>query len=814
VRWILARFWPETKPIRGRLYLSLLLVVIGPVLSTAALWLFKIVIDKVVVPHDFRLFPLLAGVYLGIAVVEGIVGFADQYVATSASERFVLALRAKVFSHLHRLSISFFESRPLGDLLSRLTGDIAAIEDLLITGAGQALTYLLQVLLYTGALFFLDWRLAGAALIATPGFIAAASYFSGRIKIASREKRKRTGALTAVAEESFNNAALVRAYDQSEQESERFREQTEGAFRAQMAATRLQALFAPLTDLLEVVGVLAVIGLSVFELASGRITIGGLLAFVGYATQLFSPLQGLGQLSNQVYAAAAGAERVIELLDEKPTVSDPEQPRPLVRATGALSLRGVSFRYPGGTTNGGPTDALSDLVLDIEPGQKIAVVGASGAGKSTLAKLLLRFYDPDDGVIALDGIDLRELALTDLYRNVTAVLQETLVFDGTIRDNIRWGSPDATDDDIITAATAADAHEFITALPDGYDTRVGQRGRKLSGGQRQRVAIARAMIRDAPVLLLDEPTTGLDAESTARILAPLHRLMAGRTTIIISHNLLTVTDADRILYLEHGRIAGIGTHTQLVESNPGYAQLYQRNQEVPHVEQPTDSLAEVNATMPSAAPPKMAVSWVRYQYPGHERDALAEVSFTVSTGGCVAVVGPAGSGKSTLLRLLRGQLEPTSGKIRYQGSDNWRVDPALRHRIALVPKDGVLTEASIGRNIAQDRPGASSADVVAAAEISGAAQFIGELPERYTTQLGAEGYRLTEGQRRRVLIARALITRPGVLLLDEPTAGLESHERQEMLGELCRLAVDYTLVLATQDPLVTALADHVVTLRH
>jgi ATP-binding cassette, subfamily B, bacterial len=250
-------------------------------------------------------------------------------------------------------------------------------------------------------------------------------------------------------------------------------------------------------------------------------------------------------------------------------VTDPVSPRPFGRARGAVHLDGVSFTYPG-------VDApsLADLRFSVEPGQKLAVVGASGAGKTTLTKLLLRFYDPDRGRITLDGVDLREMTLHDLRRNLAVVLQETLVFDGTIRDNLVWGRPEAREREIVAAAVAADAHEFICALPDGYDTRIGQRGRMLSGGQRQRLAIARAMIRNAPVLLLDEPTTGLDAGSTERVLTPLRRLIAGRTSLIISHNLLTVTDADQIMFLEKGRIAAAGTHPELLTSCPAYAQLH------------------------------------------------------------------------------------------------------------------------------------------------------------------------------------------------------------------------------------------------
>jgi len=234
----------------------------------------------------------------------------------------------------------------------------------------------------------------------------------------------------------------------------------------------------------------------------------------------------------------------------------------------------VSFSYPDATR-----PALDALTFAIAPGQTVAVVGASGAGKSTLGKLLMRFNDPDTGRITLDGYDLRDLPLASLRSNISAVLQETLVFDGTVRENILWGKPDATEADLMAAAIAADAHEFITALPEGYHTRIGQRGRLLSGGQRQRLAIARAMIRDAPVLLLDEPTTGLDAGSTQRVLAPMRRLMSGRTTLIISHNLLTVTDADQILFLRDGRITGAGTHHQLLATNADYAHLYRLHQE-------------------------------------------------------------------------------------------------------------------------------------------------------------------------------------------------------------------------------------------
>ncbi|NMH77893.1 ABC transporter ATP-binding protein [Pseudonocardia xinjiangensis] len=587
LRTIFRRFWPETRPYRGRLWLGLVLVAVGPLLSAATIYLLKILIDDVLQPHDFHLFPLVAGAYLGLTLVGGIVAFFDEYLAAWVGERFILNLRSRIFGHLHRQSSTFFDRNELGDVLSRLTGDIAAIEQLILSGVGSGLSYVFELVFFVAALFYLDWRLALAALIAAPGFLFVARSFSSRIKVASGEKRRKTGSITSVAEESFSNAALVRAYDRWDEEQARFDTENLASFRAQMRATRLQAMFTPLTDLLEVIGVLLVVGFAVWELANGNVTLGGVLAFVAYLTQLYGPIQALGDLANELFSASAGAERVIELLDLTPAVVEPADPLPLARAHGALQVHNLSFRYEDADH-----PALSEIDFSVEPGQRIALVGPSGAGKSTLAKLLLRFSDPDTGSISLDGHDLRELALADLRRNIAPVLQETLVFDGTIRDNILWGRPGATEDELVRAAAAADAHSFITQLPDGYDTRVGQRGRLLSGGQRQRVAIARAMIRDAPVLLLDEPTTGLDAESTQRILAPLRRLMAGRTTIIISHNLLTVTDADRILYLEDGRIAAAGTHTELLSASPGYARLY-------HLQGTTPALAEIEpATEP------------------------------------------------------------------------------------------------------------------------------------------------------------------------------------------------------------------------
>ncbi len=568
------------RPYRWRLLLSCALVAVAPALDAAQIWMFKLLVDDVLVPAEFAAFLPIALVYLGLAAAQALFSFGDELLATWIGERFVLDLRTGVFRHLNGLSLDFFDRRELGDTLSRLTGDIDAIEALLVSGVARALSYLVQIVVFTAALFYLNWRLALAAIVVAPVFGLAARWFSRRIKQASREQRRRAGSITATAEEGLANLALVQAYDSVTAQTARFHRENLGRFAAQMAATRLRAAFSPLVELLETVGVLAVLGMGIWELTQGRITLGGLLVFVAYLGRMYSPVRGAGRLSNTLFAAAASAERIIELLDQRPTVRQATHPVRLHRARGSLVVRGVGFGYAGGPP------VLHDVTFEVRPGQTVAIVGPSGAGKSTLAKLLVRLYDPSSGSVELDGHDLRRYELADLRVNTSVVLQELLVFDGTVRDNILFGKPGATDDQLLAAAVAADADRFIAELPDGWDTRVGQRGRLLSGGQRQRIALARAMVRDAPLLLLDEPTTGLDAESGDRVLAPMRRLMAHRTTLVISHNLLTVTDADQILYLEDGRLTGAGTHDELLDDHAGYTRLYRLHHQRPLVPEP------------------------------------------------------------------------------------------------------------------------------------------------------------------------------------------------------------------------------------
>jgi ABC-type multidrug transport system fused ATPase/permease subunit len=568
-REVFRRFWPYTRGRRRWLVPLVLFSLTGPLVDAAELWLFKIVVDDVLVPRDLRPFLWIAPVYLGLVVASGVLGFADDMTATWVGERFLLTLRADVFRHVQQLSLGFFERRRLGDVLSRVTGDVDAVETFLLSGVADVLYNVIRLGVFLGLLFYLRWDLTLLSLVIVPLFWRAARHFSRLAREASRERRRRSGSLSAVAEESLGNVALVQAYNRQGWEERRFERENVGKFQASMTTARIRAVYRPVVELIEVSGGLAVMGLGTWKLAQGQLTLGGLLVFLALIGKLYSPIRDLSRLGSTFYAASASAERIIELLDQHPQVVESADAHRIGRARGEVEFDGVSFRYPGT-----PGLALSEVSFHVSPGESLALVGASGAGKSSAAKLLLRFYDPDRGAVRLDGTDLRELALSDVRESLAVVLQETLVFHGTVRENIAYGRPGATDAEIVAAARAADAHDFIRLLPDGYDTMVGQRGRTLSGGQRQRLAIARAMIRDAPVLLLDEPTTGLDARSGLRVMDPLRRLMAGRTTVVISHNLLTVRDATRIVVLDHGRVLETGTHDDLLARGGAYAGLH------------------------------------------------------------------------------------------------------------------------------------------------------------------------------------------------------------------------------------------------
>ncbi|WP_246083679.1 ABC transporter ATP-binding protein [Nonomuraea diastatica] len=528
---------------------GVVLAIVAALCEVAAIRLFGHITDEVLTTKELGAFWTPAFTWLGLAAVAGAASFGGTYITALGAERFLLTLRDRVYAHLQTLAPEFSEKRRLGDLMARLTDDVEAIEELVGSGVVKAITTVASVIFFAGAAFFIRWDLALITMALIPAFLVVSKVFAAKFRIAAARERQSNGVMNSVLEEGLANQPLVQAYNRQGAESRRLHGEGRNWLRANMTQAWLSGLYGPAVQVIETVCLIVILGFGAWEIAAGRLTIGGLLAFAAYLAMLYPAVQGLGELALTVSEAAAGSDRVIEILRTGATVTDAPDAVPAGRSRGRITFERVGFAYPGrGRT------VLRDVSFTAEPGDVVVIAGPSGSGKSTLAKLLLRFYDPDAGRILLDGADIRGLTRRSLRENVTILHQETLMFSGSVRDNIAYGRPGASHDEVIRAAEAAGVHDFVKVLPQGYDTPVGQRGRLLSGGQRQRIAIARAILRDAPVLVLDEPMTGLDAATAAQVMKPLRRLMAGRTTLMITHDTRHVPEGARRVELEPVRV--------------------------------------------------------------------------------------------------------------------------------------------------------------------------------------------------------------------------------------------------------------------
>ncbi|MGW6013837.1 ABC transporter ATP-binding protein [Streptomyces sp. NPDC055210] len=568
VREAFARFWPLTRGDRRWLLLIIACVIVSALAETASILLFAELTDHALQAGSLSAFWGPAGAWLAVAVLGAVVGYLGNSLAIRTAERFVLRLRAGVFRHVQDLPPHFFQRYRRGDLVERLTGDVEAIEQMVVSGAVGAVSAAFSAVFYSAAALWLRWDLALVTFLLAPLFLVAARRFAGRIQKAARDERTADGAITSVVEESLGNIVLTQAYNRRGAEEERLDREARAWLRASVRGARASEMYEQFVEVVETLCVLTVIGLGAWEIAQGRMSLGQLLAFAAFLGYLYPPVRDLGQLGLTLTAATAGARRLQEILDTEPAVTDPAAPVGQWPVQGRLSFHHTSFRYPGAER-----DSLHEVSFTAQPGEFVLVTGPSGAGKSTLTKLLTRFYDPSAGVICLDGVPLTDISLEFLRENVALLPQETLVLHGTIRENIACGRPGATDEAVEQAARDADAHEFVRSLPDGYETLITPGTAVLSGGQLQRVAIARAMLRAAPVLVLDEPTTGLDALAARRVVQPLRRLVSGRTTVLVTHDLTLAPDADRILVVDGGRLVEQGTHEELLAYGGTYAQL-------------------------------------------------------------------------------------------------------------------------------------------------------------------------------------------------------------------------------------------------
>ncbi|HET7250442.1 MAG TPA: ABC transporter ATP-binding protein [Gemmatimonadales bacterium] len=507
-------------------------------------------------------------VLLTVTVASAVSSYTEDYLTTTVGQRVMHDLRHDLYHHIQRLSLSEYDRQRTGDLISRITGDIEAIQDLV---ASALLGIVLNVLVLTGMIaimFALNWRFTLVALAITPFLFLEVYSLTRRSKRATSAVRRKQGEVVAVAQESLSSLRVVQAFGQEDYEEERLERETLESIRLALDARKLKARLSPIVDVLVAIGTCLVLWYGSHLVLNGALTPGALVVFVLYLGKMYKPMRDLSKLTDTVAKALVGAERIEEIAAIESQVRDLPGARQAPRFRGEITLDHVRFGFDE------TQSVLTDVCCAIGAGQFVALVGPSGGGKSTVLSLIARFYDPRDGVVRIDGVDVRSYTLKSLRRQISFVLQDTILFRAPIWQNIAYGKPEASHEEIVRAARLANAHDFILHTPHGYETMVGERGVSLSGGERQRIAIARAIIRDAPILLLDEVSTGLDAQAEEVVFEALARLIAGRTTVVVSHRLATIRNADRIFVLDGGTIVESGTHEELVSQQKLYAQLH------------------------------------------------------------------------------------------------------------------------------------------------------------------------------------------------------------------------------------------------
>jgi ABC-type multidrug transport system fused ATPase/permease subunit len=546
-----------------------LLTATGAALAPAPLA--KLAIDDGIKRHDFSALDVIVGAFLLSAVLYAIATYAQTYLVGWVGQRALQDLRVRLFSHLQSLSIGFYSRNRAGVIISRLTNDVEALDQLVSDGIATLFQSGLTLIGVVVILIVLDPHLALLTFLALPLLAAGGLAFRIASADAYRLTREKIATITGYLQESLSGIRVVRAFGQERRHIARFRELNEDNRAANMKTVNLNAAYFPAVELLSALVTVEILIIGGIEAIHGHTSTGVVFAFIAALNNFFDPIQQLSQLYTTYQSGMAALDKIFELLDEQPELVDPPSAQPLPRIRGELRFEDVSFRYGVGDDT---SWALRDIDIVIPPGQTVALVGATGAGKSTFAKLVARFYDPTDGRVLIDDHDLRSVTAASLRSQLGIVPQEGFLFSGTVRENIAFGRPGASDEEVVRAARAVGADGFIRGLENGYDTQVGERGVQLSAGQRQLLAFARALVADPRVLVLDEATSNVDVHTESLIEHGLRRLLAGRTAIVIAHRLSTISSAGRIIVLEHGEIVEQGTHEELLEAEGRYWRLY------------------------------------------------------------------------------------------------------------------------------------------------------------------------------------------------------------------------------------------------